>query len=183
MTQISVYLPGGTDDLWYDIENTLLFSGNGWVNLPVTISTNVYFYRGGSIIPRKETIRSSTAYMHDDPITLYLFLNNSYQASGRLYVDDAISLEYKSNVYLYVQFSFADNVLSSSPIDENASYNGTVTLGNAIIYRPPSRVKGAVLMRGSDTLNLEVKHGLKDDYVEIADINLDLKEDFRIKIY
>lgn len=121
--------------------------------------------------------------MHDDPITLYVFLDNNYEASGRLYVDDAISLEYKNSVYLYVQFSFADNVLSSSQIDENASYNGTVTLGNTIIYRPPSSINGAVLMQGNSITNLQLKHGPAHEYVELVDMNLNVQKDFRIRIY
>lgn len=182
-TQISVYLPGGSNDFWYDVENTLLYSGNGWVTISVDMSSNVYFYRGGSIIPRKEVIRSSTAYMHDDPITLYVFLNSSYEASGRLYVDDAISLDYKENVYSYIQFNFSDNALSSSQIDQNASYNGTITLSNTIVYGPPRTVKDAVLIRDFDSLKLKVKHGPESKYLEIMDINVSLRDSFRIKLY
>lgn len=36
-TTANVYFPGGSNELWYDIEDFRVFKGNGEVNLPVTL--------------------------------------------------------------------------------------------------------------------------------------------------
>lgn len=37
ITTVNVYFPGGSDELWYDIEDFKQFKGNGEVSFPVTL--------------------------------------------------------------------------------------------------------------------------------------------------
>lgn len=51
--------------------------------------------------------------MHDDPYTLIVCLDKNGEAKGTLYMDDEKSYEYRQGKYLYVEFIYKDNVLSS----------------------------------------------------------------------
>lgn len=39
VTNVNVYLPGGADELWYDINDYKAYSGNGNLNVPITLDT------------------------------------------------------------------------------------------------------------------------------------------------
>lgn len=182
---VSVYFPGGSDQLWYDVENTLMYTGTGYRDIDVDLSSNVYFYRGGSIVPRRDTVRSASIYTHDDPINLYVFLTNSGEASGTLYIDDNTSFEYRNNKkYLYIQFNYSGGSLSSSNIDSDSSFDGDANLGNTVIYRPPSGLRGAkVTTRNRQAEELEIVYGPEDKYLTIVNPNIDLHYPFKIDLY
>lgn len=42
------------------------------------------YYRGGSIIPRKDRPRRASTLTHDDPFTLYVALDNNVKISDRV---------------------------------------------------------------------------------------------------
>lgn len=176
------YLPGGTKEVWYDFENTLLYWGLGNFEFPVDLSSNLYFYRGGSIIPIKNTIRSALVYTLDDPITLYVFLNTSKAATGTLYVDDTTSFNYLNKEYKYIKFSYANGVLKSEKIDEDTNYSKTISFDKTIIYRPPANVKGAKLHTKSNVEDLNVIYNSNGDYLTIENINHDLRKPFKIEL-
>lgn len=181
---VSVYLPGGSDQYWYDVEHTLMYTGNGYVTISVDLSSNVYFYKGGTIVPRRDTIRSASIYTHADPINLYVFLDGNGEANGTLYVDDTTTFEYQNKIYLYQRFTYANGTLSSENIDDDSIYDGSVTLGSTYVYRPPSGFKGAKLeTQKRATQELAVAYGPEDKYLKIEGINLDLKETFSIKLF
>lgn len=181
---VEVYLPGGYLELWYDIENTLLYRGLGKYTINVEMNSNPYFYRGGSIIARRESIKTSLVYTHDDPFTVYVLLNSTAQAYGTLYVDDYQSFEYRSKRYKYIQFTFDNNELTSSKIDEDASFGGTLYFDETIIYRPPSGLKGAALRtKTRGARDLKITYGPNDAYLTINGINADLSENISLKLY
>lgn len=182
--QHSFYLPGGSDQYWYDVENTLLYRGTGWFSRNVDYDDNVYFYRGGSIVPRRDTIRSSSEYTHDDPINLYVFLDSNNEASGTLYYDDRISLKYQSKEYNYVRYTYSGNQIYADKIDQDANYDGQVTIGNIIVYRPPSNLKTVTMQtreRGEKELNFTYNDAGKM-YVTIENLNIDMREPFTVKL-
>ncbi|KOB72666.1 Glucosidase II alpha-subunit [Operophtera brumata] len=83
-TSVKVYLPGAdSSTLWYDVDTYQAHPAAGYLNQPVTISK-----RGGSIVPRKERIRRSSALMANDPFTLVITLDTNGTAEGTLYIDD-----------------------------------------------------------------------------------------------
>lgn len=51
--------------------------------------------------------------MHDDPYTLIVAVDKNKKAKGTLYIDDEKSFEYRKGQYVYLEFEFVDNVLSS----------------------------------------------------------------------
>lgn len=177
------YLPGGTRETWYDFENTLLYWGLGNFEFRVDLSSNLYFYRGGSIIPIKNTIRSSSVYTLDDPITLYVFLNTSNRAVGTLYVDDTTSFNYLNKEYKYIRFTYSSGSLKSAIIDKDASFSKIVTFDRTIIYRPPTNINGAKLHTKSSVHDLNVMYNAEGDYLSIENINHDLREPFEIHLH
>lgn len=181
--QVSVYFPGGTNQLWYDVENTLLYRGSGFINIDVSISSNVYFYRGGSIVPRRNTARHSSVETLGDPVTVYVFLNDNGEASGTLYVDDTTTFEYRNKKYWYLEFDFSNNTLSTDIIDPDAAYDETVNFGNTIVYRPPSGIKGAQIFESARLVKtLAVSYGPEEKYLNIDNINVPLNKPFSIKL-
>lgn len=181
---VEVYLPGGNDQLWYDVENNLIYRGTGSTNLQVSTDSNPYFYRGGSIIPRRESSKQALVYTYDDEITLYVLLNSTQQAEGNIYADDYSSFDYRSKKYNYLRFVYENNNLSNQRIDSDASYEGALNFGNALIYRPPSGLSGAKLRtKNRGNKDLKITYGPDDAYVKIENINIDMKEDFNIELY
>ncbi|KAF4742339.1 hypothetical protein FOZ62_021459, partial [Perkinsus olseni] len=50
------------------------------------------YFRAGSIIPKKDTYRSSSKLMYKDTYTLYVYIDpKSFSAGGYAYLDDTIS--------------------------------------------------------------------------------------------
>lgn len=123
---------------------------------------NLAFYRGGSIIPRKERPRRASTLMRNDPYTLYVVLDsnvsfcssntilNMYNiflqksARGTLYTDDFESFEYREKKYLYLDFEFKDNTLRNRKIDDT-NYQTEEWLERVVILGPPSGIKSATL--------------------------------------
>lgn len=181
---VQVYLPGGNDQLWYDVENNLIYRGNGETNLNVNTESVPYFYRGGSIIPRRETVKQALVYTYDDEVTLYVLLDSSQRAEGNIYADDYSSFDYRNKRYNYIKFVYENNNLSNQRIDSDASYDGTLNFGNALIYRPPSNLKGAKLRtKNRGNKDLKITYGPDNLYVKIENINIDMKEEFNIELY
>ncbi|KAF5287933.1 hypothetical protein FQA39_LY15603 [Lamprigera yunnana] len=141
---VSIYFPGGENEVWYDIEDFKSFRGTGSVNIPVNLDKIPVYYRGGSIIARKDRPRRASTLTHDDPFTLYIAVDNKNSAEGTLYIDDNESYEYRKKSYLYIRFTYKDGILSSSFIDE-ATYPTKAWIERVIIINPPSSIKHAML--------------------------------------
>lgn len=126
------------------------------------------YYKGGSIIPRKERPRRASALMRNDPYTLYVALDanvscspfniilNHFQrfflqksARGTLYTDDFESFEYREKKYLYLDFEFKNNTLRNRKID-NTDYKTEEWLERVVILGPPSGIKSATLKSKSN---------------------------------
>ncbi|KAB0792317.1 hypothetical protein PPYR_14276 [Photinus pyralis] len=141
----TVYFPGGAQERWYDIEDFKPFQGSGSVTIPVSLDKSPVYYKGGSIIPRKDRPRRASTLTHDDPFTLYVALDHNNSAQGRLYIDDNESYEYRKKKYLYLQFNYKDGVLSNSFVDPDASYQTSAWIERVVILGPPAGVKRAKL--------------------------------------
>lgn len=110
VSTVNVYFPGGAPQVWYDIEDWRPYHGNGAASIPVTMdkASKIYFfneinlkkflqvpvyYRGGSIIPRKDRPRRAASLMHDDPYTLYVVLDGNVRI---------LLLAVNPSLYLYI---------------------------------------------------------------------------------
>jgi len=176
VTNIDVYLPSGS--VWYNIQDNLIY-GSGWYVVPVTIKSVPVFYRGGSIIPRKDVDRKSSVYTHDDPYTLYIFLDENNVAEGTLYQDDFESFDYRSKVYNYMRYTHENNVLTSSRIDEDASYEKDVVIGDAYVYsvNGSKYTKAKITENGAEPIEINIKH--ENNYFKLS--NLNIKNTFTIE--
>ncbi|KAJ8921961.1 hypothetical protein NQ315_008595 [Exocentrus adspersus] len=95
---ITVSFPGSNTN-WYrvDDESWSVHKGNTKEELEVDINTSPYYYKAGSVIPLKVTERKSTKDMQDDPLTLYVNLDEDGNAEGTYYQDDYESFEYATD--------------------------------------------------------------------------------------
>ena len=107
----NVYFPG-KDQIWYDIFTAQALTASGSVNVPVNEERIPVYQRGGSIIPKKERIRRSSALMINDPYTLIVALDVSKAARGTLYIDDGETFDYRAGKFIYVEFVFENNRLT-----------------------------------------------------------------------
>jgi len=115
--KVDVYFPSKNGDkqadIWYDIDDFRKIERVGVESVSVNSYKVPVYQRGGTIVPKKERIRRSSILMHDDPYTLVVALDGNKHAKGTLYIDDEKSFEYRQGKYLYLEFEFKDNVLSS----------------------------------------------------------------------
>lgn len=180
-TTISVYLPGTLK--WYymlDDNNVQYFYGGEHISLDVTLDTVPVFYKQGSIIPRKDSLRASTVYMHEDNFSLYVYLDDNQEASGNLYVDDYESFNYMKKEYLYTKFQYNNSELTSEKIDEDANYNTRESVENIYVFGA-AEVKGDVyLMNGNEKKVLKSEY-LKDKQIlKLRELSLNVGKNFKI---
>ncbi|KAG5882816.1 hypothetical protein JTB14_024572, partial [Gonioctena quinquepunctata] len=136
---VTVHFPGNRKTIWYRIDeedNTIHYGGTS-KTFDVDLSTSPFFYKGGSIIARRDTERPSTTDMLNDTFTLYVNLNEASEAEGTLYVDDYTSFDYdKKKRYLYVLFKFDSDTEKIQM--ENLGGDSTgfeITIDKIVIHR------------------------------------------------
>jgi mannosyl-oligosaccharide alpha-1,3-glucosidase len=147
-SKLMVYFPS-TDadnkngDRWFDfqyydeIRNFLGQTPLGVNTFDVGPSRNMVFQRGGSIIPKKENVEKSSAYMKDGPITLIAALDENHKATGTLFIDDEKSFEYRNGKYLYLKFDYNFETITSKFIDKSANYSAGNLLERIVVTGAP----------------------------------------------
>jgi alpha 1,3-glucosidase len=115
------------------------------VNVPVTLHKIPVFQREGSIVPRKMRIRRSSVAMKNDPFTLIVIPNQQGLATGKLYIDDEASFEYRHGKYLYLRLLYENKQLTSTLLQKHASYSTKSWLERVEIVNPPKGITRAVL--------------------------------------
>jgi hypothetical protein len=79
------YLPYiRADKTYYDYFDHSIYKGKGYHKIPLSLDKIPVFVRGGSIIPRKDRIRGSTARMARDPYTLFITLSDEVSSPRQL---------------------------------------------------------------------------------------------------
>ncbi|KRT86635.1 glycoside hydrolase, partial [Oryctes borbonicus] len=137
---VRVYFPGGENELWFDIEHEKTYRGIGYTAVPVTIDYTPVFYRGGSIIIRKDIPRPSSTLTNQDPYSVYVFLDGNNEAVGNFYCDDKHSFNYRSKKYIYYQFTYSNNYLSGRKIDQDADFDCLSRIGTVHVYNLSSGI-------------------------------------------
>jgi mannosyl-oligosaccharide alpha-1,3-glucosidase len=66
-----------TDETYYDYFDHQKYKGWGYHEITVSLDKIPVLVRGGSIIPRKDRVRGSTARMARDPYTLFITLSDA----------------------------------------------------------------------------------------------------------
>ena len=86
---------------------------HGELSVPVYPDRIPVYQKGGSIIPKKERIRRSSALMANDPVTLIVALDKQNEARGALYLDDGATFNYRTkSEYSLVEFDFSNGKLT-----------------------------------------------------------------------
>ncbi|KAF5297351.1 hypothetical protein FQR65_LT01281 [Abscondita terminalis] len=164
----SVYFPGGPNEVWYDIEDFKALRERDI---------------GGGIISRKDRPRRASTLTHDDPYTLYVALDENNSAEGTLYIDDNESFEYRKKAYVYIKFSYKDGVLTSSFIDEDATYPTNAWIERVVVINPPSGIKHATLQsKKSGMIKLQTIYDGESRTLTIRKPGVSVTDVFTIKL-
>lgn len=123
VTSHRLYIPHGETwyDLYYPNANGKRVTGSGDVEQDVALDRMIVFQRGGTIVPKQERRRRSTAAMAYDPFTLLVALNAVEEAEGELYLDDGKSYQYRSGAYAVRRFTFSNGELSAQTVSGGAT--------------------------------------------------------------
>lgn len=184
VTHVNVTFPStGADsnDFWYDTDNYDKLDMAGVYTVDVDISKTPVFQKGGSVVPKKEIRRKSTTYMHDDPISLYIAVDNDNQAKGSLYIDDETSFEYREKKYLYLEYEFVKDTLSSKRIDKDADYEAKSMINKIVIagLKTNEIPEYATLKSSEGETRLEIEEFNKNYFV-IANPKVSVREEWTI---
>ncbi|KAG6552344.1 hypothetical protein Mapa_006198 [Marchantia paleacea] len=148
-----VYFPGS--QMWFDVRTGASYSGGHTVKVPVIPESIPAYQRAGSIIPRKDRFRRSSFQMENDPYTLVVALNSSYEAQGELYVDDGTSYDFEKGAFIHRLFTFSKGRLTSvnlAPTEKGTKQFKTPCLVERIILlglRPKDLSAHRVLIESS----------------------------------
>lgn len=111
VTRSTVYFAG--DEKWFDIKDYSVEQGPGTKEIASPADKIPVYQRAGTIIPRRERPRRSSKAMENDPFTLVIALDSQGEATGRIYLDDGESFNYKNGDYIWREFRASNGVLSS----------------------------------------------------------------------
>uniref|UniRef100_A0A8C1KJB0 Glucosidase, alpha; neutral AB n=2 Tax=Cyprinus carpio TaxID=7962 RepID=A0A8C1KJB0_CYPCA len=138
--------------VWYDVHTFQKHNGAQNLYIPVTLSSIPVFQRGGSIIPRKDRVRRSSACMENDPYTLYVALSPKKFAEGKLYIDDGHSFNYDTKKeFIHRSLTFANNALTSSNLCPDCNFLTSSWIEKVLILGASKPSKVVLKMNGKET--------------------------------
>lgn len=175
-SSVNVYLPS---DLWYDFDDYSKLDAARNVRVTVDIRKVPVYQKGGTIIPKKETVRTSSVHMIDDPVSLFIALDDKGEAEGTLFIDDEQSYQYRHGSYLYLKFEFRNNTLASRLIDNDVSYSTKVQVGRILIAGIDKVPEYAVIDGRSERFDVITT---SEKYFAIEMANLSMKEQWTITL-
>jgi len=161
VTQMDIDFPPG--DFFYDVD-TMMSMPFSTIDAPTKLTVHCdidkipVYQRGGSVIPRKLRLRRSTQMMTYDPYTLYVALDRDAKATGKLYVDDEHSFDYRKGEYYVANFNIDGGMFVN-----NVYGNGTK------IQAPDQYQIERIFIMGMKQEPKIVQHFMDDD----SKINLD----------
>jgi len=146
----SVYLPG-SDSLWYDLVDGKQLKGGVHTTMDCPLERIPILQRGGSIVPKRERARRSSAAMENDPFTLVIALDQKLTAAGSLYLDDGKSFKHETGSYLLRSFRFADNKLASTALHPTEAFPTDLMVERVVIYGLDQAPNSATLTSADGT--------------------------------
>ena len=105
-TSVTTRLPGATTT-WYDVRSHAAHAGGQSVTVPAPMDTVPVFQRGGSIVPRQDRPRRSSALMVNDPYSLTIAPDATGTAHGQLFLDDGETFAYQAGAFRLRNFDYA----------------------------------------------------------------------------
>ncbi|KAJ3218096.1 hypothetical protein HDU67_006654 [Dinochytrium kinnereticum] len=152
-TSIDVYLP--TSDIWYDY-STYKRVPAGLQTFSCDLAFVPTFLRAGSIVVRRDTVRTSSAKSLMDPFTVIISVNGQEEAKGSLYLDDGESYDQDSRGYLSTSITYVNGTLHIAEVRGRDLENTLFALGIEKIVVVGSGLKGPIQMPDYD---VEVEGG------------------------
>lgn len=160
--QIKAHLPGRRqqgDTVWMNVVNGDVHSGRSQINTAAPADRIPVFQKGGTIVPKRERARRSSAAMRYDPYTLVIAPDQTMSANGTLFIDDGRTFDYESGSYIYRRFSLSplgeikSESLHAHGSEGNGKYTSAaqVTVERIVILGFPSSnvgVSGAKVLDG-----------------------------------
>ena len=142
---------------WYDFNTGETFNNKMVkVKYDAGLDTIPIFFRGGNILPRRETVRRNSQAMQKDPVTLVVGPDAEGKASGRLYLDDGRSYAFENrSQYLLTDFTFYDNLLKAIPV-AGGKYKTDVLIDRIVILGLKSPKKWTAKNHAGQALECEV---------------------------
>ena len=177
---MSVYLPAG---LWYDY-HTLQSAQGGQHTVPVSLSSIPVYYRGGSVVVRKDRARRSSRLMQFDPFTVVVAADSSLNAHGRLYLDDGESFDYQQGHFAYRDIELlAGKELRATRVKGSAGVlKSDVQVERIVLLGLPATVSTVtVSTSGGPTRRLEASRA-KDGSLVIRKPQLPVTENWTITL-
>lgn len=176
-TEVNVYFPSTDGDkkgeIWYDVDDYSKIDSIGYQSIEAKDTKIPVYQRGGSIIPRKETVRKSSVWMRDDPVSLIVAVDADEMATGTLYIDDEMSYDYRRGKYLYMRFELKNSTITCQLIDQDAKYETKSVLDRILIAGLDETPTHATLTSGGRTKRLEIVTATDNCFViEKAEVNM-----------
>ena len=157
-TNAEVRLPGGSGQVWYEYESLQKYRGGQTVVVDAPLGKTPVLLRGGSVLPRRDRVRRSSALMHHEPLTLVVVLDAKGAAQGTYYLDDGASYAYEQGVFAHKLVTFANGKLTCTDAAASAATaagraafadaNG-VGIERIVLVGLPKAPKGAVVRQGA----------------------------------
>lgn len=151
-TSVDVYLPDDVFYDWYTRVRVPAATGAGagagqYVTVPGQGLTDIPLYlRGGAIVPLRAASAATTAALRREDFELLVVPDAGGAASGRLYLDDGVSLEQQDGTTTLVEFSYAGGKLVADGTfgyDTGGLVFGNVTILGVGANQTALRVKGS----------------------------------------
>ncbi|KAK5979750.1 Neutral alpha-glucosidase AB [Trichostrongylus colubriformis] len=137
-------------------------TGTSYMDAPITHIP--VFQRGGTIIPTWQRIRRASSLMVQDPLTLFVALDNAGHAKGNVYLDDGATHNYKQGTFvsaemIYNTVAVNEAEITGQPAADSGKYETETWIERIEVRgleRTPSKVS---IIRSSDpTAKLEFSY-------------------------
>lgn len=145
-SSVKVPFPGsGTQ--WYDVRSFQAFQGGVAQVVQAPLDTVPVFQRSGTIVPRQERPRRSSALMANDPYTLTIAPSSAGSASGQVFMDDGESFAFTNGAFSLLSLAYAnagsEATLTASVVDGGVGFqpsNSVERIRILGVERAPSAV-------------------------------------------
>lgn len=184
-TSVSVTLPKGAR--WYDYhDKSRPDPQNGTLDYPVTIESIPIFVKAGSIIPQKDRLRRSSAMMAEDPLTLYVFMDEEREeANGWVYVDDGTSLHYQKGEFFEAKCCLKNGLFKWEVVsgkDVTTALRSLIKVDRIVIIGLAAAPKAVSVAMGSLQFTVEDDDEETAPVLQIQTLHLDFSQSLEIKL-
>uniref|UniRef100_A0A1I7UPS8 Gal_mutarotas_2 domain-containing protein n=1 Tax=Caenorhabditis tropicalis TaxID=1561998 RepID=A0A1I7UPS8_9PELO len=189
LKELSIYLPGKRQ-VWYDWETHKARPSPGAVQIPAELNTIGLYHRGGTIIPKLSEVKLTTKDNHEQPITLYIAVNQKGDfANGTIYLDDGESYAYEKGDFAYWGFTFKRehdylHTITNKNLDKKGKFDSDVYIDKIVIRGAKFYPRNAhIFLDDFSPEDLDFEFNRDNFVMEIANPGAFVTREFRIDIH